>query len=136
MHEFNTRKDFIDELMPLVKLRQFQNYSNIGCSNIAASHLVSMIALFGRRVFQIRDIVNALYTYAVMYREQDALKSFSLVSNLMEYGDNFLVVDCYFPVLALTHTFMVNRRQFAAATSVERLMRLHLETSRNVQMTA
>jgi hypothetical protein len=31
---------------------------------------------------------------------------------------------------------MVNRRQFAAATSVERLMRLHLETSRNVQMTA
>lgn len=92
--------------------------------------------MFGRNVFLNKDVVNALYVFATMYREHSAQKSFALVSHLMDYGDNYLVVDCYFPVLALTHSYMVNRRQFAAATSVERLMRLHLETSRNVQMTA
>jgi hypothetical protein len=70
MHEFNTRRDFITELKPLIKLKQFQSYSNIGLTQLSHSQLIQMIKLYGRKAFN-TDVVNVLYVYAASYRHRD-----------------------------------------------------------------
>ena len=76
MHEFNTKRDFISELKPLVILRQSQTYDAIGCNSIAASQLVTLISLFGKQALTNKDVVNALYLYATSYRHRSATRSF------------------------------------------------------------
>ena len=70
MHEFNTRRDFITELKPRIKIKQFQSYSNIGLTQLSHSQLIQMIKLYGRKAFN-KDVVNVLYVYAASYRHRD-----------------------------------------------------------------
>jgi hypothetical protein len=65
MHEFNTRRNFLSELKPIIKLKQFQNLANIGCTTLARHHLVNLVKLFGRDALTIKSIVNTLYAVSV-----------------------------------------------------------------------
>lgn len=120
----------------MVKLREAENWAQIGFKTLSQIQYVNLLKIFGKDGVQSRDVLNSLYAELINHRFESAQKSFTLVDSLLKFGLNHLTVDYYFAFLTLAHTFCLNRHDFTDAMQLESYMLLYLSINKNKSQTA
>ena len=120
----------------MMKLREAENWSQIGFKSLSDVQLINLLKIFGKEGIQSRDILNSLYTEVITYRFESAQKCFILVESLLKFGMNYLSVDYYFAFLSLAHTFCLNRHDFTEAAELESYMVMYLSINKKKAQTA
>jgi len=119
MYELNNLRDFLVELKPLIALRKFQAWKSIGSKLLSWNTLVTCIRLFGNNPLGVREVINTLYSHVVGSRHIGTQHALDMISALLNFASNPLLVDYYFAFLSVAHTFSVNRCEFGQAEQIE-----------------
>ena len=108
-HESLQNSEAIQQLVPLLRLREAKNWATIGFKSFSKMLSAILIELYGRDAVTKRDCLNDFYSDAIGMREEGVQTAVDFVEHLLRYGLNYMTVDYYFSVLTIVHTFSLNR---------------------------
>lgn len=109
LQEMANNRNFVRDLKPLITLTKALNWESIGSQLLKRVNLVNVVKIHGRGALKQRQVLNTFYRYLTLLKDHSVKSALDLLSLLLTFGDNHLVLDFQHSFFLLSHQLSLNR---------------------------